>query len=470
LITRKLAAFAAALKYEQLPAATTETAKRLLLDSIGCLIAGTAAAPGQSAARMAQCMGGNPQATVFADGTRNSVCHAAFVNGMTLYSVGLNDFLQSAGAHPGACVVPTVLAVGEWQRVPGTVLLTALTAGYEIIDRVGRSIMPSHRERGFHATGTCGTFGAAAAAGRTLGLDGDQIASAFGLAGSQAAGLYEYINDGTMTIMFHAGRAAQNGVEATLLAQAGITGPATVLEGTRGFFHATADVVDPNAALRGLGERFAVHATSFRPYFGCTSTIAASGATAQIMRRIGTQASAELEGIDVYCHPVVFKDNDETNPRTLLAARLSLPFNVALVLTRGDVLVGDLDERDLWNPRIRELIPLVRMISDEKIPRFGAAIVARFKGGSIEKTAMPKWRGDSNDPLPWDEVVNKFQRLVSPVINERTSQERISALVGKIETVTADELADAIRAALPTRPSPDTKGSPVPAGAQKQIT
>lgn len=446
-ITRKLAAFAANLEYQDLPVATVATAKRLLLDGLGCLLAGTAAAPGRCAARMARRLGGEPQAMVFADGMLNSVCHAAFVNGITLYSVGLNDFLQRASAHPGACIIPVLLAVGEWQRSSGAVLLAAMAAGYEVIDRVARTIMPSHRERGFHPTGTCGTFGATAAAGRLLALDADQMACAFGIAGSQAAGLMEYINDGTSTIMFHAGRAAKNGVEATLLTQAGLTGPATVLEGTRGFFHATADAVDPECALLDLGQRYALHDTTFRPYFGCTSTIAASGATAKIIRQRREMGSQDVDQVNVYCHPVVARDNAETNPLTLLAARLSLPFNVALVLARGDVLTGDLEAKDLSDIRIRSLLPRVQLISDANIRRFGSTVQVRFKSGSVEEAAMPSWRGDSADPLPWDEVAIKFRRLVNPVI-ATPDQDRIIELVASIEAAGANDLAGVLSAAL----------------------
>ena len=171
MITRRLAEFAANIRFEDLPAATAGTAKRQFLDGLGCLIAGTASGPGNCAADMVRGLGGNPQATIFADGTRSSVCHAAFVNGITLYSVGLNDYLEGAGAHPGASVIPTLLAVGEWRRSSGRDLLAAMAAGYDVIDRIGRAIMPIHRERGFHPTGTCGTFGAAAAAGRLLGMN-----------------------------------------------------------------------------------------------------------------------------------------------------------------------------------------------------------------------------------------------------------------------------------------------------------
>lgn len=445
--TRTLAAFAATLSYDQLPASTVEAAKRLLLDGVGCLLAGTIGGPGRAAARMVRRLGGEPQATIFTDNAQSSVCHAAFVNGITLYSVGLNDFLQRAGAHPGACVIPVLLAVGEWQRSPGTRLLESMAAGYEVIDRIGRAIMPSHRERGFHSTGTCGTFGATAAAGRLLGLDADQMACAFGIAGSQAAGLYEYINDGTSTIMFHAGRAAKNGIEAVLLTQAGLTGPQTVLEGTRGFFRAAADVVDLEGALLDLGRRYALHETTFRPYFGCTSTIAASAATAQIIRGNGPVRAEDVEAVTVYCHPVVAKDNAEANPLTLLAARLSLPFNVALVLSRGDVLTGDLDEQDLADDRIRSLLPLVQLVGDADIPRFGCTVQLRFKSGMAQKAEMRSWRGEPGDPLQWDEVVAKFRRLVAPVVAE-ADQDKVIHVVAHIEAAGVKALTNALSAAI----------------------
>jgi 2-methylcitrate dehydratase PrpD len=280
-----------------------------------------------------------------------------------------------------------------------------------------------------------------------LALNGDQIACAFGIAGSQAAGLYEYINDGTSTIMFHAGRAAQNGVEATLLTQAGLTGPATIFEGTRGFFRATSDVIDLDAALKDLSHRYALNETTFRPYFGCTSTIAASGATAQIMSRVGAARWTDVEHVNVYCNPVVAEDNAETDPRTLLAARLSLPFNVALVLAHGDVLVNDLEEKDLMDSKVRRLIPLVRMIGDAGIPRFGSTVQVQFKGGAVEQVAMHSWRGDSDDPLPWDEVVMKFRRLVRPVI-AKPGQDSIVDRVANIASSSVSDVADALSAAL----------------------
>lgn len=447
MITRKLAAYAADLECKDLPAPVVAMGKRLLLDGLGCLLAGTAGWPGASAAKMVLELGGNPQATMFAGNLRTSVTNAAFANGLTLYSVGLNDFLQKAGAHPGACVIPVLLAVGEWRNCKGSDLLAAMAAGYEVIDRVARCIMPSHRERGFHPTGTCGTFGATAAAGRLLGFDAAQIACAFGIAGSQAAGLYEYINDGTSTIMFHAGRAAKNGVEAAMLTRAGLTGPATIFEGSRGFFRAAADSFDVAAALADLGKRHAFLETTFRPYFGCTSTIAASGATAQISRRRGGLRYEEIDRVDVICNPVVVTDNAETDPQTLLAARLSMAYNVALVLERGDVLVRDLEEADLRNEKVRRLMPLVRMIGDVNMPRFGCTVRVLFKSGEVAEQAMPSWKGDASHSLPWDEVVGKFNSLVGSLVSDECKK-TIAHTVENIEQLDGKTLAQALSAGL----------------------
>ncbi|MHA2231073.1 MAG: MmgE/PrpD family protein, partial [Candidatus Hodarchaeales archaeon] len=304
MVTRKLAKYLASLSYGDLPATTVEMAKRLLLDGLGCLIAGTLTTPGRIAAATVRQLGGFPQATILIDNMKVSVRDAAFANGMCLYSVGLNDLHKPSGTHPGACVIPVLLAVGEWLNCTGDAFLAAMAAGYEAMGRIGRAISPGHRERGFHPTGTCGAFGATAAAGRLFGLDGDQMACAFGIAGSQAAGLYEFHHDGALTMIFHAARAAQNGVEAALLTQEGLTGPATVIEGSKGFALATANTFDTDVITRDLGKRFELDATSFRPYFGCSSTIAASGAMAEIMKRLGPIQAEEVENIMVHCHPV----------------------------------------------------------------------------------------------------------------------------------------------------------------------
>lgn len=447
-VTRALALFTSGLRYEHLPPATVDMAKRLLLDGIGCLLAGAQAADGRNATAMVRRLGGAAQATLYTDIKPASVRDAAFVNGICLYSVGLNDIHKPAGSHPAGSIIPVVLAVGEWRRSSGAALLAAMTAGYEVIGRVGRAIRPSHRERGFHPTGTCGTFGAAAAAGSLLALDESATASALGIAGSQAAGLYECHHDGTSTMIFHAGRAAQNGVEAALLIEAGFTGPATVLEGDKGFFRATTDRYDAAKAMRDLGQRFEIDATSFRPYFGCNSTIAASGAAAQILDEHKGLSPEDVQEVVVYCNLVPANDNADPDPRTLLAARLSLPFNIALVLVKRAVVSTDLDEETLHEPRIRNLLPRIRVIVDDQMTRYGARVRVRTRDGRTMERVIREPRGSEDNPLLWDDVVGKFCRLVQPFMTE-VSARRVIEAVADLESTDASGFAETLRGAMP---------------------
>lgn len=443
-VTRELARFASQLKFEDLPASTVDMARRLLLDGIGCLLVGGSGEHGINATSMVRRVGGGlPQATLITDLKPASVRDAAFVNGICLYSVGLNDVHKPAGSHPGGCIIPAVLAIGEWRRSGGTELLAAMTAGYEVTGRVGRAVFPSHRKRGFHPTGTCGTFGAAAAAARLLGAGAEEMASVYGIAGSQAAGLYECHHDGTSTMIFHAGRAAQNGVEAALLAQAGFTGPATIFEGSKGFFQATANAFDGDAAMRDFGSRFEIEATSFRPYFGCNSTLAASGSMAQLVRE-HELAPSDVESITAFCHPVVAQDNADGDPRTLLAGRLSLPFNIALVLVLGNVMSTDLDEATLQDSRIRGLLTKITVVVDDAMPRYGCRVRVRKTGGTEVDHCIDEPRGSDTHPLLWPDVVEKFHRLVAPLGNA-ASHDAVVQAVENLESIDAVELMRALK-------------------------
>jgi 2-methylcitrate dehydratase PrpD len=447
--TRNLARFVADLKYGALPQAVIERARVHLLDGLGCLLAGTAGGPGQSAAAMVAALGTHGgDATIFTGRTRGSPRDAAFVNAMTLYSVGLNDIHTGSVSHPGGCVIPVVLAAGEAGDLSGSDMLVAMIAGYEVMCRVGRSIMPTHRERGFHPTGTYGTFGTTAAAARMMGFTADETANAFGIAGSQAAGLFEFHKDGALTMVFHAARAAQNGIEAALLTKTGITGPYTVLEGERGFCRATSDRFDESILTRDLGQPYEVMATSFRPYYGCSSTLAASGCTAALMKRLGVRSPDEVASITVRCHPVVAHDNHEDDPQTLLAARLSMPFNIGLVLARGDVVTSDVYEADLRDPRVRATLKKVTLVRDDAKPRFGCSMVMTLTDGRVDEEAILAPRGDANHPLTWDDVSEKFRRLTSTVVRPEGVQPVIDA-VRKLETtgprVLAQRMLEAMR-------------------------
>lgn len=446
-VSRRLAAFAAELKYSALPQSTVDVTKRLLLDGIGCLLHGTLSGPGRIAwDAVARFGAGQGPATAVISGKRISVHDAAFVNGITLYSVGVNDIHKASVSHPGGCIVPVILATGEWLDAPGTQMLPAMAAGYDVMCRVGRSIGEAHWARGFHPTGTLGPFGATAAAGRLLDLDADTMNSALGIAGSQSSGLKAFQSDGSLTMIFHAGRSAQNGVEAAVLAQQGFVGPSTVFEDRQGLIDTTANGSALTPLTRDLGKTFEVEQTTFRPFYGCTLTITSSGATAEIMRRNVGRADDVAE-IHVRCHPHIIDDIGNDNPRTLLAARLSLEYNIALVVRRGDVVVADISEKDLWDPGIRKLLPLIRLEKDPTMPNWASKIRIRFKDGREDHAEIFSPKGDPENPMSWDEIVTKFMRIVEP-LGQPDKARIVAEMVGDLERHSGAKLVAAIGAVV----------------------
>jgi 2-methylcitrate dehydratase PrpD len=446
MITDQVAGYVTSIEWRDIPPVTVATAKKLLLDGIGCLLVGTRGEPGKLAERaMARMNGGAGCSTIIISGRRVSPRDAAFVNGITLYSVGVNDIHKPSRSHPGGCVIPAILAAGEWLKSAGPDMIAAMVAGYDVMGRLGRAMLPTHHNRGFHPTGTFGTFGAAAAVGRLLRLNKKQMSSALGIAGSQAAGLRAFQTDGSLTMIFHAGRAAQNGIESALLAQEGFTGPHTVLEDAKGFAAATSDDYKLETITSQLGSKFEVDATSFRPYYGCTLTIAASGATAVIMKRNLQRHAEDVSDITVRCHPRIVEGADDVDPQTMLAARLSIQFNIALVIVRGDVLVGDITEHDLWHPYIRQLLPLVKFETDAGMMPYSSVVTVRFKDGAEERAEMISPKGDPQNPMTWEDVEYKFLLMVEPLGNVNGAV-RIMELIRTLEKTDSATLVAGINA------------------------
>lgn len=447
--TAALADFAARIDHRKLPAETAETAKRLLLDGIGCLLNGTRGDPGSIAWRTIKRFGyGAGPSTAIISGEKISPRDAAFVNGITLYSVGVNDIHKSSMSHPGGCIVPTLLAMGEWRNSPGADIIAAMTAGYDVMGRLGRATIPGHWDRGFHPTGTFGPFGATAAAGRLLGLDPLQMTNALGIAGSQSSGLKAFQSDGSLTMVFHAGRSAQNGVEAAVLAQEGFTGPRAVFEDRQGFIQTTGGGNVASLTER-LGDTFEIDATTFRPYYGCTLTITASGAAAEVMKRRPGRSADDVSEIKVRCHPQVIEDVGNADPRTLLGARLSIQYNIALVLHRGDVVIGDIGEQDLWEPAIRRLLPLVKFQADPSVQNWGCDLDVHFRDGSRERAEMMNPKGDPENSMTWDDTVKKFLGMVAPLDRPKQAME-VADLVRHLERHRGAALVAAIGAAAPS--------------------
>jgi 2-methylcitrate dehydratase PrpD len=248
-----LGEFASNITFEYLPKEVVKRAKACIIDTLGVIIGGIDTEQSRKVVSLVEEMGGKQEATVFGGKRKAPAINAALANGTTAHALDLDDGHAMAQLHPGSCVIPAALAMSEREDSSGRDLITAVIVGYEVMIRIGMAINPGHRDRGFHSTGTCGVFGAAAACGKILGLDAEEMVSALGLAGTQSSGLLESDHRGTMAKALHAGRAAQNGAYSAMLAKMGFTGPDTILEGREGFFRAYGERCRMEEIERGLG-------------------------------------------------------------------------------------------------------------------------------------------------------------------------------------------------------------------------
>lgn len=250
----QLAEFLAGLRFERLPEPTVTRTQGLFLDWVGATLGGVEQPPTRSLAAFARAMGPTTGRSEVLPGRRmSSPFFAALVNGAASHAIEQDDLHDASVVHAGTVVFPAALAVAQDIGASGRAFISAAVAGYEAATRVGRFLGRSHY-RGFHATGTAGTFGAAAAVASLLGADARTMVSAFGSAGTQAAGLWEFMEDGADSKPLHAAKAASNGLLSAYIAESGLRGTAAILEGRRGLGATMSSDVDPSALTTGLGD------------------------------------------------------------------------------------------------------------------------------------------------------------------------------------------------------------------------
>jgi 2-methylcitrate dehydratase PrpD len=269
LFSERLAQLIERIHYEDLPAEVVQMAKNCFLDWLGCVYAARDELPVRSMAEVATISKGKGHSTVIPYGERNSAPFAALVNGAAAHALELDDVHRDSVLHPASVVISAVYASGEREKVSGKSLIEAIVTGYEIMIRAGEGVGRSHYWF-WHNTSTCGTFGAVAGVGKILGLTVDQYVHALGNAGSQSAGLWEFLTDGANTKLLHTGKAAMNGILAADLAKRDFTGARRIFEGERGFYRATSKDYSLDKLVEGIDDRpvrYRILSDSFKPYF-----------------------------------------------------------------------------------------------------------------------------------------------------------------------------------------------------------
>lgn len=425
-IAERLAEFASGFSYDQLCSDQTGKLKLYLLDWLGSAYAGAGQPPVLMVLKVARGHGGSPQATFIPDGSRGSSLMAALVNGASSHVVEMDDLHRESILHPAAAILPAVFAAAEAQHASGKELLAAMAVGYEVGIRVAVAAGTSHY-RLWHTTGTCGTFGAAAGAGRILGLSVEQMSWALGSAGTQAAGLWAFLVENAMSKQLHPGKAAMNGLLAALLAREGFTGARTILESEKGFFKATSQDFDENRCLEGLGKDFCFEDNSLKFHASCGHTHSAIDAVLAATggRPMGPE---EVHRVTVQIYQAALDLLGDVEPKSPYLAKFSLPFCIATALRYGRVGLEAFSEERLKDAELLQLMDRIRVHENPSLSAaFPKSWPARAEiltqDGATLRAECEFPKGDPQNPLTEGEVADKFRWMVEGALGQQRAEE-----------------------------------------------
>jgi 2-methylcitrate dehydratase PrpD len=420
--TAALADFLHATEFADIPAEVIRRAKACLLDWVGSAFAGIGCPSALIVSDLVGDMGGRPTATLIGSRQAAPPLAAALYNGTVSAAMEIDDVHEDASLHPGIGVIPAALAVAEYAGSSGRDLLTAIILGYDISVRVARAAGPTHYHF-WHTSGTCNTFGAAAAAAKLLRLDPRGVRMALGLAGTQAAGLWESLNDtATMAKHLHSGKAASNGVLAALLARAGYEGSETILEGEKGFLVSASKATEEDLGrLTGrLGEPFLITRNFFKRHACCRAAFEGIEGVGQVLAAQGLRPE-EVAKITVTMKPSRNWLVAKTDPADIYQAKFSLAFCIAVRALQGDSGLFQFTQENLRDAAIRGFMQKVGLVDDPAIP-----VKARIE---LIDTARRIFRVEPVCQSPSEEeVTEKFIRNMGPFLKEEPMHEILAAI------------------------------------------
>ena len=423
--TRIYAKYVVSLKFDDLPFDVVEKTKIHFLDYLGNALAAYEMPWSQMVIKIVKQMKGEPQSTVIGEG-KYPMMNAALANGTMAHGVDADDSgARPSWAHPGSCINPTAQAVAEAEGVTGKELITGILAGYEISCRVDSSMYPGLRNRGFHATGVVGTIGATAAAGKILGLDEDQMVNAFGLAGTQAAGLEEWLTAGDMSKRLHAGKAAMNGVLAALLAREGYTGPSSVFEGKHGLLTTHAESYNPEMLTEGLGSEYKILGCKFKPYACCHELCPPIRMAQQLQEDHGIKPQ-DVEKIRIGLNHIT-AENQLKEAETPLHAQNHPAVAIGIALVEDKVFLKEFFE-SYRDPMVIQLGKRTEVYTDPEIDMaFPTKIGTRLE--IITKTNHYTMFEEDKPPIPHSFIKEKFMALATNL----TSDEKAGQIINKVQ-------------------------------------
>ncbi|HEY7692589.1 MAG TPA: MmgE/PrpD family protein [Gaiellaceae bacterium] len=411
----RFATFALELELDDVPGEVVEAAKLHVLDVLGCgLAAHGLGIAGEGRTAMAE-LGGEPEASVIGLEAGLPAPNAAFANAMLCHGLDFDDTHSDSVSHVSTVVVPAAAALAEARGAGGRELLTAIVAGNEIVTRIGMATPGAFHRRGFHPTAICGIFGATAAAACLGGLSHAETASALGIAGSMASGLFAYLDDATATKPIHPAWAAHGALVAARLASLGAEGPPGVLEGRFGLYHAFVDTrIDLEPQLADLGERWETPRIAFKAFPACHFIHGSLGATASLVGSVDPDEVEEIvvtvpeAGVSLVLEPAESK----VAPRTDYEGKFSLQYSTAAMLVHGRVGLATYTPEALADEKVLGLARKVRYETKEYASypaAFPGGVRIVLRDGSTLDADLPHQLGAPENPMTAEQVRDKFR-------------------------------------------------------------
>ncbi|HEY7299927.1 MAG TPA: MmgE/PrpD family protein [Xanthobacteraceae bacterium] len=440
-LTHHLAKFIVSTRFDDIPETVRHEAKRTLLNWIGCAVGGCHEDAVSNVVTALAPFTGPGQATLFGRTERMDILNAALVNGISSHVLDFDDTHPETTIHPAPPVVPAIFALAEHRRLSGRDLMLALVIGVETECRIGRAAAPAHYEAGWHITGTAGVFGSAAAAGKLLGLNEQQISWAIGLAAAQPVGLVEMF--GSMAKSYHPGRSAQNGLTAALLAERGFTASEQSLEAKFGWFNVLAGE-RKFAAL--TDNSWQILQNTYKP-FPCGLVLhPAIDGCLQLCVRERTMPQM-IARVDVAVDPRVMQIAAIREPKTGLEGKFSIYHAAAVALVEGVAGERQFSDEVVLAPTVVELRKRVNPTVDPGLAKDQARVSVLKQNGDLSSVFVEHAIGSLENPMTDRMIEDKFLSLVDGIVSPASSRFIIDACWR------ADRLADAAEIAASCVPS-----------------
>jgi 2-methylcitrate dehydratase PrpD len=403
-ITGILAKFVVGTRWQDLPAEATHQAKRSLMNFFAVALTGCRNETIETALRTLAMFSGGKQAALIGRRERIDALNAAFLNAAGANVLDFCDTHVPTAIHPTAPLAPPLLALGDMQRVSGRDLLLAFVLGQEIECRVGLAISPSHYNRGWHITATCGVFGAAAGSGKLLALSPEQMVWALGSAATQASGLCECL--GTPAKSVGVGNAARGGFLAALLAKENFEGPAEPLAGMQGYYNALAETPKLEVLTEGLGAHWEIMPTSYKPY-PCGFVLHPALDCVLDWRR--DHPDDAVERVVVTGNPLVALRANRPDITAGRESQVSVQHSVAAALVTGRAGLDQFTDACVNDPQVLALRNKVELRQDAAIPTVAARVTITTSGGKTYELSQPAARGSDANPMSDKDLENKLR-------------------------------------------------------------